>query len=52
VSADPEPLKKYARTLDLPSTKSRQQEANEGKDVIPIFLYARENSLDGDYNYK
>lgn len=51
VSADP--LKQKPQALNLLITKNGQQVANEMKpDFVPIMLYARENSLDGDYNFK
>lgn len=52
VAADP--LKQKPQALDsLTAKNSQQQVANELKpDFIPIYLYARENSFDGDYNYK
>lgn len=41
-------------TLDFAQTKNTAQRADEAKpsDVVPIYLYARENSLDGDYNFR
>lgn len=52
VSADP--LKQKPQTLNFSPTKTAQRQvADEVKpDVIPIFFYAREDSLDGDYNFK
>lgn len=52
VSADP--LKQKPQTLNFSPTKNAQrQEVNEVKaDYVPIYLYSRENSLDGDYNFK
>ncbi|XP_027845530.2 uncharacterized protein LOC114125913 [Aphis gossypii] len=52
VAADP--LKQKPQALNTsPAKNSQQQVANELKpDFVPIYLYAREESLDGDYNYK
>lgn len=52
VAADP--LKQKPQALNSsPAKNSQQQVANELKpDFVPIYLYARENSLDGDYNFK
>ncbi|CAI6361648.1 unnamed protein product [Macrosiphum euphorbiae] len=52
VAADP--LKQKPQTLNSsPAKNSQEQVANELKpDFVPIYLYARENSLDGDYNFK
>lgn len=49
-----DPLKQKPQTLNSsPAKNSQQQVANELKpDFVPIYLYARENSLDGDYNFK
>lgn len=52
VAADP--LKQKPQTLNSSPAKNYQQQvANELKpDFVPIYLYSRENSLDGDYNFK
>jgi len=51
VAADP--LKQKPQTLNSSPAKNSQQVANELKpDFVPIYLYSRENSLDGDYNFK
>jgi len=52
VAADP--LKQKPQTLNSsPAKNSQEQVANELKpDFVPIYMYARENSLDGDYNFK
>ncbi|VVC44943.1 Hypothetical protein CINCED_3A001033 [Cinara cedri] len=60
VSAAPEPSRLLAPTLNFAQTKSALQPpvvAPDGPvkpavDVVPIYLYARENSLDGDYNFR
>lgn len=49
LSAAADPLKQKPQTLN----SSPGKVANELKpDFVPIYLYSRENSLDGDYNYK
>lgn len=50
VAADP--LKQKPQTLNFSPAKSSQVPNESKPDFIPIFLYARENSLDGDYNFK
>lgn len=53
-SAAADPLKQIPHTLHAPSAKNAQQQvAKEAKpDFVPIYLYSRENSLDGDYNFR
>ncbi|XP_025194103.1 uncharacterized protein LOC112593775 [Melanaphis sacchari] len=52
VAADP--LKQKPQALNsIPAKNFQQQVANELKpDFVPIYLYSRENSVDGDYNFK
>lgn len=47
-------LNQKSQTLNLaPTNNLQQRKSDEIKpDFVPIYLYARENSLDGDYNYK
>lgn len=49
-----DPLKQKPPTVNIVMEKNvPQQKSNEIKpDFIPIYLYSRENSLDGDYSYR
>jgi len=52
VSAIPSKQKPQVQNFS-PAKNVQQQVSNAVKpDFVPIFLYARENSLDGDYNFK
>lgn len=54
LSVTADPLKQKQQSLSVPPTiNTQRQDENELKpDFVPIFLYSRDNSLDGDYNFR
>lgn len=50
VSADS--LEQKPQTLNILSSKNVQRADEVKPDVIPIYFYAREGSLEGDYKFK
>lgn len=54
VTAQSAKTKPQTTVKSSPNTKETFQKRNDAVkvDYIPIYVYSRENSLDGDYNYR